>query len=251
MYIQLIRHATMLIMINERKILVDPMLSPAEMMSAVPDVPNKSDNPLVDLPVELDDLINVDAVLITHTHRDHFDSAAIELLSKDTLMFCQPADAGKISEYGFTNIKPIAHSYAWNGLNMHRTSGQHGVGEIGHKMGPVAGFVLETAGEPSLYIAGDTIFCAEVEESLDKYQPQITICFAGAARFSHGGPITMDKDDIVRLAKKAPYTKIIVAHMEAWNHCSLSRQELKTHIQTSKLAEQIMVPGDGEIIGLA
>ncbi len=39
---------------------------------------------------------------------------------------------------------------------MSRTSGRHGSGQIGEQMGAVSGFVLAAAGEPTLYIAGDT-----------------------------------------------------------------------------------------------
>ena len=41
MKIQLIRHATHILYINNKKILIDPMLSPKGAMPAIEDVPNK------------------------------------------------------------------------------------------------------------------------------------------------------------------------------------------------------------------
>ena len=107
MEIQAIRHATLLIKINGKTLLVDPMLSPKGTLDAIPDVPNTNKNPLTNLPVDADTLTKVDAVLVSHTHRDHFDSTAIEKLPKDILIFGQLPDAGKLTENGFTNLRPI------------------------------------------------------------------------------------------------------------------------------------------------
>jgi L-ascorbate metabolism protein UlaG (beta-lactamase superfamily) len=112
-------------------------------------------------------------------------------------------------------------------------------------MGPVSGFVLEYPDEPSLYIAGDTIWCPEVQSALEKYQPRVIICFAGAARFSSGDPITMGTEDIYKVCKQVPNARVIIAHLEAWNHCSLSRQDLKKFIKAESLMEQVLIPDDG------
>jgi L-ascorbate metabolism protein UlaG (beta-lactamase superfamily) len=246
MKIQLIRHATMLIEVQGKRILVDPMLSEAGKMAAVPDVANSSDNPLVDLPVDPSILINVDAIMVTHTHRDHFDDEAIKLLPHSSQIFCQPADEEKIKIAGFTKVQAIEHSHEWNGITITRTEGQHGTGSIGQKMGPVSGFMLDSKGGPSLYITGDTIWCPEVQNVLKKYQPQIIVCFAGNARFSSGDPITMTKEDIYNVCKHASASKIVAVHLEAWNHCSLSRKDLKDYIEKNSLIEQVYVPYDGE-----
>ncbi|WP_425807609.1 MBL fold metallo-hydrolase [Desulfitobacterium sp. Sab5] len=250
MEIQLIRHATMLIKIKEKKLLLDPMFSPKGTLDAVPGVLNTNKNPLTDLPVELGTLLNIDSVLVTHTHRDHFDNAAIDILPKNILIIGQQPDAKKLAGYGFTNIKLPQESFEWNGIEIFRTSGQHGTGDIGQSMGPVSGFVLRSLHEPSIYIVGDSILCDEVEQALNKYRPDITICYAGAAQFSSGEPITMTEQDVCRLARKAPYTKIIVTHMESWNHCALSRLKLKQYINKEGLSTQIYVPDDGEIMSL-
>jgi L-ascorbate metabolism protein UlaG (beta-lactamase superfamily) len=246
MEIQLIRHATVVINIAGRKILLDPMLSGAGTMSAVPGVANTSDNPLVDLPVDSGSLINAEAVIVTHTHRDHFDDTAMQILPHDMQLFCQPVDEEKIRAAGFTNVQSIEKTGEWNGITINRTSGRHGTGEMGEKMGPVSGFVLQTENEPTLYIAVDTIWCAEVKDALETYNPQLVLCFAGAARFSSGDPITMTKEDIVQVCQHAPTAKVIVVHMEAWNHCTLSRQELKQYSAGKNLDRQVCVPDDGE-----
>jgi L-ascorbate metabolism protein UlaG (beta-lactamase superfamily) len=249
MKIRLIRHATILIDINGQKILVDPMLSEAGKMPAVPGVANTSDNPLVNLTVHPSTLINADAILVTHTHRDHLDDAAMQLLPHSTRLFCQAPDGDIIREAGFTNVQIIDQSQEWKGITISRTEGRHGTGSIGKKMGPVSGFMLKAEGEPSLYITGDTIWCPEVQYALEKFCPQIVICFAGAAQFSSGDPITMTKEDIMNVCKHAPSAKIVVIHMEAWNHCLLTRKELQEYVVDNSLIEQVYIPDDGEWVG--
>jgi len=248
MKIQLLRHATMLIEIAGKQVLVDPMLSKPGKMAAIPGVANSSDNPLVALPVDPSGLKNTDAIIVTHTHTDHFDEAAVQVLPHNRLLFCQPTDTAQIAAAGFTNAIGIDAAYQWDEITITRTAGQHGTGKIGQKMGPVSGFVLESSHEPSLYIAGDTIWCTEVQEVLDKHQPQVIICFAGGAQFASGDPITMTKEDILAVCRYAPAAQIIAVHLEAWNHCSLTRQALKDYAVENMIADQLYIPDDGEWI---
>jgi L-ascorbate metabolism protein UlaG (beta-lactamase superfamily) len=248
MKIQLLRHTTCLINFNGKQILLDPMLSPAGLMEGIPDVPNHANNPLVELPdvVNMSDLLGqLDAVMLTHTHRDHFDNAAMELLPKEIPVFCQSQDTIKIESAGFLKVHPVTESFCWDDITIHRTSGQHGTGEIGSKMAPVSGFVLKAVDEPILYITGDTIWCPEVAQALQEYQPQIVISFAGGAQFAEGDPITMTKSDILNLAQKAPQAKVVAVHMEAWNHCRLSRKELNVFLKEKSMAGQVVVPENG------
>lgn len=250
MKIQLIRHATLLLVINQLRILIDPMLSPAGSIATVENAANNILNPLVDLPingVELDELLkNVDAVILTHTHRDHFDEMASKLLSKSVPIFCQPEDKRKLQQMGFSAVYEVKDSYSWKGIYFTRTMCQHGTDQIGEKMAPASGFILEAPESPSVYICGDTIWCNEVESILGHHKPEIVIIFAGAAQFLTGGPITMTAEDIANLCRKAPSARMIAVHLEAFNHCLLTRKQLKEFLEKEQLLEQVRIPQDGE-----
>lgn len=250
MKIQLFRHATCLLEFAGQKILLDPMLSEAGAMPAIPDVPDFRDNPLVALPVswQQEALTTLDAILVTHLHRDHFDEAAAALLPKTLPIFCQPADTSRLQAYGFIDVRPIATSRVWQGITFSRTEGQHGLGEIGRQMAPVAGFVVAAPAEKDLYIPGDTVWCPEVEAALQQYQPEVVLCFAGGAEFNAGGPITMTAQDLGRVCCKLPQAAVVAVHMEAWNHCRLTRAALKEFAVSSKLAEQVFIPENGEVL---
>lgn len=252
MKIRLFRHATVLFSINNKKILLDPMFSLAGAMPPIDNSPNPRPNPLVELPLireELDQLLQeLDAIIITHTHRDHFDESAAKMLPKNIPVFCQPEDESKLIGLGFSTVIPVQDNYSWEGIKLIRTACQHGRGEIGEKMAPASGFILQCSGEPSLYICGDTIWCAEVEKILQAYQPEITMVFGGAAQFLVGGPIVMDAEDIGQLCRQAPYTKVIVVHLESFNHCLLTRSQLREFLTTQSLTTQVYLPENGEVL---
>lgn len=247
MEITLVRHATLLIRFHGRRLLVDPMLSDVGAMPPVPNAPNPRPFPLVPLPEPAARLLaGVDAVVVTHTHRDHFDDAAASLVPKHLPLFCQPADEGKLRAAGFEDVRPVAEAVRWEGIEIFRTKGQHGTGEIGKRMAPVSGFVLRAPDERTLYIAGDTIWCAEVREPLRLHAPAVTVANAGAAQFHEGGPITMTAEDVIKVARGAPDTAVVAVHMETVNHCLLTRSALASRVREAGLTSRVWIPRDGE-----
>ncbi|BCU81644.1 MBL fold metallo-hydrolase [Polycladomyces abyssicola] len=239
MKIKLIRHATFQIRYAGVELLVDPMLSKAGSLPPTTNTPNQRSNPLVSL-------LHPDVILLTHLHRDHFDDEAVNRLPKHIPILCQPPDQESLHKKGFMDVRPINKQVSYKGIRFSRTGGQHATGEIGQKMGPVSGFVLQAQGEPSLYLTGDTIWCPEVETALMTYRPEVVVVFAGAAQFLTGDPITMAKEDVRKLRQAVPNSEITVAHMEVWNHCLLTREELKRDLADQGLIEGVWVPEDGE-----
>jgi L-ascorbate metabolism protein UlaG (beta-lactamase superfamily) len=255
MEIRLLRHATLLVTIGGRRLLVDPMLSPAGAMDPVGNAGDDRRIPLVDLPVDeaalLALLATADAAIVTHTHRDHWDARAAELLPRDLLLFCQPTDAATFATAGFTAVRPVEEAATWGGITLTRTGGQHGTGEIGRLMGQVSGFVLRAAGEPVLYLAGDTIWCPEVADALAAHRPDVAVLNTGAAQFLTGDPITMTAADVIAVCRAAPELRAIAVHLETINHCRLTRAALRAALVEADLAGRVAIPADGEQMTLA
>jgi len=245
MHLQLARHSTLLLRYATHKLLVDPMFSDAGIMPPVQNSPNDLRNPLVPLAVPVAELIDVDAYLITHTHPDHFDEAAAELLPKQIPLYCQPEDEQRFRDLGFQAVRPVEDSVEFGAIRLYRTGGQHGTGDLAVAMGPVSGFVLQSPDEPTLYLAGDTIWCEEVRTALDKHQPDIAVVNAGGARFNVGDPITMTDADIAELLNHSPDLTIVAVHLEAINHCIQKRADLQAALATRELAERVRIPEDG------
>ena len=245
----LIRHATLRVEFHGHIFLVDPMLDDAGARPPIQNSPNPKNNPLVSLPVASQDVLKgVEAVLVTHTHSDHWDETAARMLAKDLTLFGQVDDEAKFRSQGFLNVRPVAEEITWNDVRISRTGGQHGKGEIGRAMAPVSGFVLRAAGEPTLYIAGDTIWCDEVREALERYKPAVVVVNTGAAQFLKGDPITMTADDVVAVCQAAPAAQVVAVHMEAINHCLLTRDDLAFQLEAARV--RAAIPADGEWVGL-
>ncbi|MDQ0062868.1 MBL fold metallo-hydrolase [Paenibacillus harenae] len=246
MKLQLIRHATLRLQYAGIEFLVDPMFSDAGVNPPVINTANTKRNPLVSLPSSYESDFLPQAVLVSHLHPDHWDESAAVALPKSTPILCQPGDEPAFHKAGFSEIAAIEESIVYKGVAIYRTGGQHGTGEIGQMMGNVSGFMLKAEGEPTLYIAGDTIWCDEVREALDAHHPEITVVNAGGARFVKGDPITMDGDDIVNICGYAPYTKVVAVHMDAINHCLVTREDLRERLVADSLVERVAIPEDGE-----
>ena len=248
MKLNLFRHATLLLEFGGKKLLVDPMLSEKEAMPPIINSSNDRRNPLVDLTAPVGYLNEIGAVLLTHTHRDHFDDAAAKLLPKKIPVLCQPEDEAKLQGLGFEKVLPVEDATCWEGITLLRTGGQHGTGEIGKMMSPVSGFVLKATDEPTLYIAGDTIYCREVETVLHEQRPNIAVLNGGGARFTSGDPITMTAGDVVKVLDFAPDTRVVVVHLDAINHCLNTRDDFRQLLQQQILAERVLIPADGDTL---
>lgn len=252
MRLRLVRHATLLLELAGRRLLVDPQLDAPEARPPVADTGNERRNPLVALPEPANRYVEgVDAALITHTHSDHLDSTAVELLPWGLPLVVQPEDEAAIRDLGFTDVQAVQGEHALFGIAVARTGGRHGSGEVGEAMAPVSGFVLRAPGEPVLYLAGDTIWCDEVAAALEEHRPDVVVVNAGAAQFTEGGPITMTAADVIETARHAARAQIVAVHMEAINHCLEDRGALAEALGAAGLADRVLVPADGEWIELA
>lgn len=248
MNIHHIRNATLLLEYGGHSFLIDPFFADQGSMPAFPNTPNQElSNPLVPLPDKPSEYLEVDAVFITHLHPDHFDEKAKEILPTDIKIFVQnQEDLKTVKQEGFTNVHSFEEQIHIGDVTIHQTNGQHGRGDITKMTGPVSGMVFKHQEEQSLYIAGDTVWCEDVEKALTAHSPDLIIVNSGAAQFLEGGPITMTAEDIYNTHQAAPNSNIIVVHMESLNHCLLSRETLHSFLEENQLTSQVIIPNDGE-----
>ncbi len=255
--IRLLRNATLVMNFAGKKLLIDPMFAKKGAFPAFSGAGNNFRNPMVDLPItesEIAKLVTeVDAVFITHTHLDHWDQKAQEMIAKDKPIFVQPVDEARLKSQGFTNVTVITDTTQWEGITIHRTGGQHGFGKVGKLMGTVSGYVFDN-GNKKIYVAGDTRWCEEVEQALDTHEPDVIVLNAGGAQFiegdKKGDAITMTPEDIYNVHRNATQSDIITVHMNTLNHCFVKRKDLKAALSTKGLDELIEIPLDGDTISL-
>lgn len=254
MNIHQIRNATIVVEYAGKKFLIDPMFAEKGTLPAfgsdvgLPPAPRQDQkNPLVSLPTSIDNIMsNVNAVIVTHLHLDHWDEAAIEALPKDIKVFSQnDEDATEIKNAGFQNVEILKEDTVFEGIQLIKTKAEHGRGEILQHAGHTCGVIFKNADEKTLYVAGDTVWYDAVQEVIKTHKPEIIVLNAGDNQFLVGGSLIMGKDDVYDVVKAAPNSKIIAVHMEAVNHWGLSREELKSFINDKGISN-VLVPDDGE-----
>jgi L-ascorbate metabolism protein UlaG (beta-lactamase superfamily) len=234
----LVRNATLLLELEGRRLLVDPALDDAGARPPVENTEPLLRNPLVPLPLPAERLVErLDAVLVTHLHRDHLDSTGERLLPRNVPVFCQAPDAERLWELGL-DARPINDQLDWEGVRVARTAGRHSLDpSVEPALGPVSSFLLG-----DLFIGSDSVWCEEMADGVSRWRPRVAVVNAGAARFAGSGPISMTTADVAEVAARVPIT--VAVHLEAMNHCPLTRAELRAAVPAA------LVPEDGELLEL-
>jgi L-ascorbate metabolism protein UlaG (beta-lactamase superfamily) len=245
--IQLIRNATLKINFNGKTFLVDPVLTKKNSFTSFV-VPNKNLNPTVDLPIPVTDVVkNIDAILVTHMHEDHFfiSKEIMNFINPNIPLYAQAFDMEKLSKSDFKNLNFIDLSAKFGETQIIRTTGVHGPGKLAKGLGDVSGFILKAEAYPTVYVVGDCLWDKQIKETIDKYNPDIIITNSGGAEWG-GATILMDENSTVELAKYAKNAKVIAVHMEALDHCKTTREKIKRKAQQENV--KLIIPEDGEIV---
>lgn len=243
--VQQIRNATVKIDSSGTTFLVDPMLSRKGGFPGFEGTyRSELRNPLVELPFSVDDVLkSVEAVVVTHTHTDHWDEAAQKLIPKNMPVFVQnEVDAKTIRAQGFKDVRVLKGTITFNGVKLSKTGGQHGSDlwfadpARSEAMGPVMGVVFSAPKAKTVYVAGDTVWRPEVDQALKQHKPDVVILNTGSALMTgwEEHPIIMGKQDALQATTAAPNAAIVAVHMDAVNHMSLSRKELRAFVQEKK-----------------
>ncbi|WP_425353024.1 MBL fold metallo-hydrolase, partial [Rhizobium anhuiense] len=120
---------------------------------------------------------------------------------------------------------------------------------IGKLLGEACGVVFKMAGTKTIYLAGDTIWQEDVAAALETHQPDVVILNSGYAMIvGIEGGIIMGTQDVLSVHKAVPDALLIGSHMEAVNHCTVSRAELRAFSRANGFADKLHTPGDGETL---
>ena len=257
MKITQVRNATIIVDYNNTKFLLDPWFMPKDAMPGFDTAINAEiRQPRVDLPMSIDKIIDVDAVIVTHIHPDHWDEYAEKALDKNIKLFVQSdVDKKYVESKGFMNVEVLMpEGVIFKGTMLYKTGCQHGKREtikpLCEQMGmpyDSMGVVFKSEGEKTLYIAGDTIWCEEVVQALDKFKPEVIVLNACAAMVLTGERIIMNIDDIKEVMQKSPNATIIASHMDTVSHLSVTREDLRKYKEENQ-ANNLLIPLDGTTV---
>lgn len=256
--LQQIRNATAKISYAGKTFLVDPFLAKKGAYPGFEGTFNsKLRNPLIDLPMPVQDVLKgVDAVIVSHTHLDHWDGGAHAFIPKAIPLFVQhEQDAKLIRGQGYTDVRILGDNSEFDGVQLTKTGGQHGTDTMyvnkamAQRLGTAMGIVFRAPGLKTIYLAGDTVWRGDVDRALAQFKPDLIVLNAGDARvIGYTGSIIMGKDDVLHAYQAMPKATIIATHMDAINHMTLSRKELRDYVRQHGIEDRVRIPADGETL---
>jgi len=249
-----IRNASMVLQTEKDVILIDPMLGDQGIMPSFAFFRHKArKNPIVPLPKNTDILLKkVTHCLITHQHPDHIDSKAMSFLKENNIpVTCSIKDEKVFKKKGLNVIQSLKYweQQGFLGGTIEGIPAKHGYGFVAKPMGNVMGFYLKLPNKKSIYLSSDTIYTDSVDTVLKKYKPDISVLASGAAQFDLFKQLIMNVDDILKFVKNSS-GKVISNHMEAINHCPLTREQLKAVLWENNLIHKVLIPEDGDVMDM-
>ncbi|VEG68929.1 metal-dependent hydrolase [[Pasteurella] aerogenes] len=254
---QHIRNATAKIEMAGSTFLVDPYLAPKGSYAGFEGTINSQKrNPLIDMKEPVEKVLEgVDAVIVTHTHADHWDEYAQKVLPKTLPIFVQNAgDAQIIRSQGFKDVRVVGKNTEFNKVKLSKTGGQHGtdqmyaIPQLAELAGEAMGVVMQADGEKTLYIVGDTIWNEEVDFALNRYKPEVIVMNTGYAQLQgFSDSIIMGKADVAKARQATPKADIITVHMDAVNHASVTSDDMRKFVKENQLSK-VAVPKEGQVL---
>lgn len=256
-----IRNATNRLEYAGKVFLIDPWLAPRHQFSFV-DIPGMPYHvpdsmkehlpmPFYNLPMPVEDILaGVDYYLVTHIHPDHIDIAPNGTigapLDKNVPVICQDEkDAAVFRKSGFTDVIVLSpQGIELDSLKIAAMPARHGtVAPCGEAMG----VMFESPQEKTFYLAGDTVWYPAIQQTLQKYNPDIVALNCCAAETTENGRLIMNDEDVHCVAKTLPSARLYLTHFDNVAHASITRHTMKGYLAKRCIANYDM-PLDGESV---
>jgi L-ascorbate metabolism protein UlaG (beta-lactamase superfamily) len=166
-------HATFLLQLDGKNILIDPMLgvSPAPH----PAIGTKRFN--TELPIEIQKLPKIDAILISHDHYDHLDYESIKILKEKTDTFLVPLGVGvHLESWGIASKAIKEHNWwdetEFNGIKLAFTPARHFSGRgLTDGSSTLWGSWVIKGKNKNIFFSGDSGYGPHFKEIGDQYGP--------------------------------------------------------------------------------
>lgn len=169
------------------------------------------------------DLPDVDAIVLSHLHGDHFDRVARRELVRTQPVITTPAAARRLGRWGF-DTEGLETWETWTlnrgeeSLTVRSLPGVHARGLMGRLLPPVMGSLLEhRAGEEvrrRIYISGDTLTGEHVDEIARRHPDiDVAVVHLGGTRVLFY-TVTMDAEQGVDFVRRVRPRQVIPVHYD-------------------------------------
>ena len=208
--------------------------------------------------IEMEDLPDLDFVLLSHLHGDHFDRVAEAKLEKTLPIVTTGHAAHYLEGKGF---RPPISLDTWGGVTMRKGEawvrvtampGTHAPGPLRKILPPVMGSMLEFGEEGEeearlrMYISGDTLVYEALEEIPERY-PEIDLALLhlGGTRVL-GIMVTMDAEQGVEAMRIIDPKAAIPIHYNDYTVFKSPLEDFKRAVNDAGLGDRVYYLAHGE-----
>ncbi len=205
--------------------------------------------PLHSLPMSVEEINRgLDAYLCTHVHLDHIGltpdgKGCTKLDPMIPIYAIGRQDADYLEYSGMKDVRVLDEQFSYGDAEIIKVKAVHGT-EI--PCCDACGYIFRSPNEKTLYVAGDTVWCDEVAETITKYRPDVIVTNNCAAMLKDYGRLIMDDEDLAKVCAAAPQAFIIASHMDNVPHATLTRKTLSRKLRQKGLLHMVQIPKDGE-----
>ena len=245
-------HSTFLLQIKGKNLLIDPMFS---------NVP--APNPLLGnkrfsnkLPIEIEKLPSIDAVLITHDHYDHLDYESIQKLKDKVNIFYTPLGIGiHLLKWGVEKERIIELDWwqeiKFDELTIRCTPAQHfsGRGISDREKTLWCSWIIQSD-DDNLFFSGDSGYASHFKEIGDQYGP-FDFAFMECGQYNNLWPLVhMLPEETAQAGLDIKAKKMMPIHWGAFKLASHSWTDPVERIskKAKELNVDLVIPKIGEII---
>jgi L-ascorbate metabolism protein UlaG (beta-lactamase superfamily) len=203
--------------------------------------------------VELDDL---NLLMVSHVHADHFDTSAVVRLPKDLETVAPPPNVEWLGRKGFRRVGGMD----WGAVRTWHRDGQtltiraipaHHAHDAAadHELGMVNGYVIEHGDTAErIYWTGDTIWF-EAMAGLVRSMPHIDLLLPHLGGVGRGGPwgtISLDAVEGVRVVRLVQPGAVIPIHHTTFSHYAEPISAFVDRLRTSDYRGELVLLAEGE-----
>lgn len=206
--------------------------------------------------LSLEDLPQVDLVTISHAHHpDNLDTAGADFAASAAKVLGAPMATEQLAN--LTALEPWQSTRVVGPTGVEFTvtavPARHGPVGCEEITGIVTGFVVEAAGQPTVYISGDNAALELVEEIAERFPAiDIAVLFTGAARVGlfDNAPLTLTAEMAADAARMLGAAVVFPVHSEGWAHFSEDRALLVDAFASAGLSERLKLAAPGETVSV-